>query len=218
MTARSVSWTDPARIAALLSQVSAERPSLAPSARSLLPAPGARLKASAPVKQAVSAPVKQAVAPPAPAVPEAPKVPVVEAPKVTAPPAPPVRTAPPKLVHTSENPADRIDMLLFWTLESYKCSGAFLADENGLTLGAHGITEAHVAIVGPLFASLAGIRSVPGIDASSGALWLGAQMMSWVEARNDRGGFCLGTVGAEALDSTSLALLKDALSDTIRGM
>jgi hypothetical protein len=65
-----------------------------------------------------------------------------------------------------------------------------------LTLAAHGITEAHVSIVGPLLRPV-GIRTVPD-RRLRGALWLGAQMMSWVEVRTERGGFCLGAVGEEA--------------------
>jgi hypothetical protein len=85
-------------------------------------------------------------------------------------------------------------------------------------LAAHGISEAHVALVGPLLATLMGIRSIPGIDATSGALWLGNNMMSWVEARSARGAFCLGVLGPEALSSSTLNLLKDALEYTVRGL
>lgn len=209
MTARSVSWIDPRKVAALLSQVSSERPSahkapvrpmgaiLPPKSRGGAPKPPARQPDAQPAKQGVSAPAT---------VPEPPKA-AVRKPAV-----------PPRLVHTSDNPSDRIDALVVWLLENYPCSGAFLADDNGLTLAAHGITEAHVSIVGPLLSSLVGIRSVPGIDATAGALWLGAQMMSWVEVRTERGGFCLGAVGDEALPPPALNQLKEALADTLIGM
>jgi len=124
----------------------------------------------------------------------------------------------PRLQQTSDNPSDRLDALVAWALDNYPCTGAFVADDNGLTLGAHGISEAHVSLVGPLLSALVSVRSIPGIDASSGALWLGAHMMSWVEARNQRGGFCLGTVGQEPLSTRELAQLKEALEITIRGL
>ena len=115
-------------------------------------------------------------------------------------------------------PTKKTYALLAWALDHHRCTGAFVADDNGLTLAAHGISEAHVAIVGPLLSSLAGIRTVPGIDATAGALWLGAQMMSWVEVRTERGGFCLGTVGDEALAPRALDRLKEALALTVRGL
>jgi hypothetical protein len=111
-----------------------------------------------------------------------------------------------------------LDALLAWTLDHQSCAGAFVADDNGLTLAAHGISEAHVSLVGPLLSALLAVRSIPGIDATSGALWLGTNMMSWVEARTARGGFCLGTVGAEALSTTALNQLKQALEVTVRDL
>jgi hypothetical protein len=122
------------------------------------------------------------------------------------------------LEHSSNNPSDMLDALLAWTLDHQNCAGAFVADDNGLTLAAHGITEAHVSLVGPLLSALLAVRSIPGIDATSGALWLGSNMMSWVEARTARGGFCLGTVGAEALSTTALNQLKQALEVTVRDL
>jgi hypothetical protein len=124
----------------------------------------------------------------------------------------------PRLEQTSDNPADRLDALVAWTLEHYTCAGVFVADDNGLTLAARGISEAHVSLVGPLLSALVGVRTIPGVDATSGSLWLGAQMMSWVEARTDRGGFCLGTVGEEALSTRAFAQLKEALETTVRGL
>lgn len=124
----------------------------------------------------------------------------------------------PRLVQTSDNPADRLDALVAWTLAHQACAGAFVADDNGLTLAAHGISEAHVSLVGPLLSALVGVRTVPGVDATAGALWLGAQMMSWVETRTTRGGFCLGTVGDEALSTRAFEQLKEALETTVRGL
>jgi hypothetical protein len=124
----------------------------------------------------------------------------------------------PKLEQTSDNPSDRLDALLAWTLDHQPCEGAFVADDNGLTLAAHGISEAHVALVGPLLSALVGVRSIPGVDATSGALWLGSSMMSWAEARTERGGFCLGTVGREPLSTEALNQLKEALELTVRGL
>ncbi|AGP37261.1 hypothetical protein [Sorangium cellulosum] len=124
----------------------------------------------------------------------------------------------PRLVQTSDNPSDRLDALVAWTLAHHACAGAFVADDNGLTLAAHGISEAHVSLVGPLLSALVGVRTVPGVDATAGALWLGAQMMSWVETRTARGGFCLGTVGDEALSTRALEQLKEALETTVRGL
>ncbi|MGK3962502.1 hypothetical protein WMF38_56510 [Sorangium sp. So ce118] len=147
--------------------------------------------------------------------------------RAPAPPAPapaPVKAAPaapkevPRLVQTSDNPADRLDTLVAWTLDHHACVGAFVADDNGLTLAAHGISEAHVSLVGPLLSALVGVRTIPGVDATAGALWLGAQMMSWVEARTTRGGFCLGTVGDEALSTRAFEQLKEALETTVRGL
>jgi hypothetical protein len=137
------------------------------------------------------------------------------------PPAParPKSQAPaPRLQQTSDNPSDRLDALLAWTLDYQRCAGAFIADDNGLTLAAHGISEAQVALVGPLLSALVAVRVIPGIDATAGALWLGNSMMSWVEARNERGGFCLGTVGPEPLSSRSFDQLKEALELTVRGL
>ena len=124
----------------------------------------------------------------------------------------------PRLEQLSDNPSDRLDALLAWTLDHQPCTGAFIADDNGLTLAAHGISEAHVSLVGPLLSALVAVRSIPGIDATSGALWLGANMMSWVEARTERGGFCLGAVGSEALSSRAFEQLKEALETTVRGL
>jgi hypothetical protein len=122
----------------------------------------------------------------------------------------------PRLEQTSDNPSDRLDALVAWTLDNHRCAGAFVADDNGLTLSAHGISEAHVSLVGPLLSALVGVRTIPGIDATAGALWLGAHMMSWVEARTERGGFCLGTVGEEPLSTRAFEQLKEALETTVR--
>jgi hypothetical protein len=124
----------------------------------------------------------------------------------------------PKLTHTSDNPSDQLDALIAWTLKYFPCTGAFIADDNGLTLAAHGISEAHVALVGPLLSSLVSIRSIPDIDGTSGALWLGSSMMSWAETRTERGGFCLGVLSAEAFPTRSLRQLKEALELTVRAL
>lgn len=144
---------------------------------------------------------------------------------VAAPPPVLVQAKPPepkpvsKLEQVSDNPSDRLDTLIAWTLDNYRCTGAFVADDNGLTLAAHGISEAHVSLVGPLFSALIGIRTIPGIDASSGTLLLGGgSMMSWVEGRTERGAFCLGAVGQEPFSTRALEQLKDALETTIRGL
>lgn len=137
---------------------------------------------------------------------------------VVAAPLPVVEPAPkdvPKLTHASDNPSDQLDALIAWTLKYFPCTGAFIADDNGLTLAAHGISEAHVALVGPLLSSLVSIRSIPDIDGTSGALWLGSSMMSWAETRTERGGFCLGVLSAEALPTRSLRQLKEALELTV---
>lgn len=118
----------------------------------------------------------------------------------------------------SGNPSDRLDALVGWTLDHQPCTGAFVADDNGLTLAAHGISEAHVALVGPLLNALVAVRAIPGVDASRGALWLGTNMMSWAETRTPRGGFCLGTVGPEALSTKELDELHEALDTTVRGL
>jgi len=192
MTARSVSWTDADRVALLLRQVSAPRH--APAAVAVNPmgfSSGATASRARPMPA-----VAQSVPRPKPAAPS---------------------TVPP-LQQTSDNPSDRLDALVAWTLDNYRCTGAFVADDNGLTLAAHGISEAHVSLVGPLLSALLGIRAIPGIDATSGALWLGANMMSWVEAHNERGGFCLGAVGEEALSTRAFEQLKVALETTVRGL
>jgi hypothetical protein len=190
MMGRSVSWTEPEKLAALLASVAPPRhPALVP----LVPAMGAtRAPGGTRARTA-------AATPPIPASP-APK-------KVT-----------PRLVQTSDNPSDRLDALVGWTLDHQPCTGAFVADDNGLTLAAHGISEAHVALVGPLLSALVAVRAIPGIDASRGALWLGTNMMSWVETRTERGGFCLGAVGREALSVEALDGLRDALDTTVRGL
>lgn len=132
--------------------------------------------------------------------------------------SPPAHKPIPKLQQTSDNPSDRLDALIAWSLDNFNCSGAFVADDNGLTLAAHGISEAHVALVGPLFSALVGIRTIPGVDGTTGALWMGANMMSWVEARGERGSFCLGLLGPEPLPTRSLEALKAALELTMRGL
>lgn len=193
MMDRSVSWTNAESIAALLARTSGPRRAVAQAIR------------NAPRFARSSAPVQPAQAPP-PAIVTAPPVVVAQ-----------VRIVP-KLEHPSDNPSDRLDALLAWTLDHQQCAGAFVADDNGLTLAAHGISEAHVALVGPLLSALMGVRSIPGIDATAGALWLGENMMSWVEARTERGGFCLGTVGAEALPTQALNQMKEALETTVQGL
>ncbi|WP_433936591.1 hypothetical protein AB3662_18115 [Sorangium cellulosum] len=191
MTVRSVSWTDAQRVSSLLAQVTAPRS----QERTTLVRP------MAPPRPAAQGKAAPAPAKPAPAKPG---------------PRPPKEV--PRLVQTSDNPADRLDTLVAWTLDHHACVGAFVADDNGLTLAAHGISEAHVSLVGPLLSALVGVRSIPGVDATAGALWLGAQMMSWVEARTARGGFCLGTVGDEALSTRAFEQLKEALETTLHGL
>lgn len=198
MTDRSVSWTDPESIARLLARATLPRRPTPLASRSNL-APRAR-SAPLPTRSAEPAPRPSTPAP---------------APTPVAAPAPPVVVVP-KLEHTSENPSDRIDALLAWTLDHQRCTGAFIADYNGLTLAAHGVSEAHVSLVGPLLSALVAVRSIPGIDATAGALWLGVNMMSWVETPTARGGFCLGTVGPEALSTEALEQLKQALQATVR--
>jgi hypothetical protein len=190
MMAQSVSWTDPKNVAALLSRVSgARRPALS------------IVQASARGGAAVTSETQARAAAPVLVAPKAPE------PKVV-----------PKLEQTSDNPSDRLDTLVAWTLDHHPCTGAFIADDNGLTLAAHGISEAHVSLVGPLLSALISVRSIPGVDATAGALLLGENMMSWVEARTERGGFCLGTVGAEPLSTLALEQLKEALELTLRGV
>ena len=192
MTDRSVSWTDAESIARLLARATAPRR-----------ATGSYGRGAPPARAALAAPAR----PPAPAPAPAPVL-AVPVPKPVVP-----RFEPP-----SDNPSDRLDALLAWTLDHQRCTGAFVADGNGLTLAAHGISEAHVSLVGPLLSALVAVRSIPGIDATAGALWLGANMMSWVEARTERGAFCLGTVGAEALSTEALEQLKQALEVTVQGL
>jgi len=202
MTDRSVSWTDAESIARLLVRATVPRRTAASFVRATSTARAARpLPAAAPPS---TAPVARVSTPP-----QAP-------PRVVPTSVPPPLV--PKLEQTSDNPSDRLDALLAWTLDHQRCTGAFVADDNGLTLAAHGISEAHVSLVGPLLSALVAVRSIPGIDATSGALWLGANMMSWVEARTERGGFCLGAVGAEALSTQALEQLKEALEVTVRGL
>jgi hypothetical protein len=200
MTARSVSWTDAESVARLLARASAPQ-------RASASAFG--LSANMPRAEVRPMPLPGAVSAPAPA-PRASSRPPARL-KSQAPSAP-------RLEQTSDNPSDRIDALLAWTLDHQRCIGAFIADDNGLTLAAHGISEAHVSLVGPLLSALVSVRSVPGIDATAGALWLGTNMMSWVEARTERGGFCLGTVGPEALSTRAFEQLKEALQTTLIGL
>lgn len=192
--ARSVSWTNAESVALLLARATAPRRSAVTAA--------AAGGAFGTARTAASAAPRASVVPAAAAV----------RPKTQPPPAVP------RLEQLSENPSDRLDALLAWTLDHHPCTGAFVADDNGLTLSAHGISEAHVSLVGPLLSALVAVRSIPGIDATAGALWLGTNMMSWVEARTERGGFCLGAVGAEALSTQALEQLKAALETTVRGL
>lgn len=200
MTDRSVSWTDPDSVAKLLARATAPRRVASTIAR----VTAAARAVARPAPRASTPPTRISIPAPAPVAP--------------APVAPPPPKVVPKLEHNSDNPSDRLDALMAWTLDHQPCIGAFVADDNGLTLAAHGITEAHVSLVGPLLSALVSVRSVPGIDASSGALWLGENMMSWVETRTERGGFCLGTVGAEPLSTEALGHLKEALEVTVRGL
>lgn len=209
MTDRSVSWTDPDSVARLLARASAPRraaatfPRVAPAVARVVRAPSARPSAP-PAKVSIPAP------PPTPVI-------ATQLEPVAKTIAPEERVVP-KLEHVSDNPSDRLDSLLAWTLDHQPCTGAFIADDNGLTLAAHGISEAHVALVGPLLSALVSVRSIPGVDATAGALWLGSNMMSWVEARTERGGFCLGAVGAEPLSTEALNQLKQALEITVQGL
>ena len=201
MADRSVSWTDAESVSLLLSRATAPRRT-APHVFGVGVRTLARSMPAPPAPAALEpapAPVARSVPPPAPARPKS------QAPA-------------PRLLQTSDNPSDRLDALLAWTLDYQRCTGAFIADDNGLTLAAHGISEAHVSLVGPLLSALVSVRIIPGIDATAGALWLGNNMMSWVEARNDRGGFCLGTVGLEPLSSRAFEQLKEALELTLRGL
>jgi hypothetical protein len=200
MTDRSVSWTDAESVARLLARATAPRRVAAAFAR----VTSAARSAKAPPRP--STPPTRVSSPPPP-----PPAPAVVA-------APPPPKAVPKLEQQSDNPSDRLDALLAWTLDHQRCEGAFVADDNGLTLAAHGISEAHVSLVGPLLSALAGVRNIPGIDATAGALWLGSNMMSWVEVRTERGGFCLGALGAEALSTEAFNQLKEALEVTVRGL
>lgn len=193
MTARSVSWTDPKSIALLLERASG-------SSR------GARSPAAAGTRGTARSTTVERPRP-APVEARPPVVPKPPEPKVT-----------PKLEQTSDNPSDRLDTLVAWTLDHQPCTGAFVADDNGLTLAAHGISEAHVSLVGPLLSALVSIRSIPGINATAGALLLGENIMSWVEARTERGGFCLGAVGPEPLSALALEQLKEALELTLQGL
>jgi hypothetical protein len=202
MTDRSVSWTDAESIARLLARATVPRRATTSFGRATPPA------RSAP---AVPAPVRPSALPGA----RASTLPRAPSPVVAAPPPKPVV---PRFEPPSDNPSDRLDALLAWTLDYQRCTGAFVADDNGLTLAAHGISEAHVSLVGPLLSALVAVRSIPGIDATAGALWLGANMMSWVEARSERGAFCLGTVGPEALSTEALEQLKQALEVTVQGL
>jgi hypothetical protein len=192
---RSVSWTDAKSVALLLARATAPRRGAVSTSAGY---GGARAEAARGVRTPVA--LASAVEP---AVSQAkPQQPAVV----------------PRLEQLSDNPSDRLDALLAWTLDHHRCTGAFVADDNGLTLSAHGISEAHVSLVGPLLSALVGVRSIPGIDATAGALWLGTNMMSWVETRTERGGFCLGAVGAEALSTQALEQLKEALELTVRGL
>jgi hypothetical protein len=199
MTDRSVSWTDADSVARLLARATAPRRVVA-------------------VARATSARSVKAPTPVRPSTPARPSSPPPPKPTPSALPAPPAKAVVPQLEQPSDNPSDRLDALLAWTLDHQRCNGAFVADDNGLTLAAHGISEAHVSLVGPLLSALVAVRSIPGVDATAGALWLGSNMMSWVEARTERGGFCLGTVGAEALSTEAFNQLKEALELTVRGL
>ena len=191
MKHRSVSWTDADSLALLLARATGPRRSL-----SVVATRGeARVEGSQTVRTPTPVSLPSIVS------------------RKTQPPA-----AVPRLEQASDNPSDRLDTLLAWTLDHHRCTGAFVADDNGLTLAAHGISEAHVALVGPLLSALVAVRSIPGIDATAGALWLGTNMMSWVEARTQRGGFCLGAVGSEPLSSLALEQLKAALELTVSGI
>lgn len=202
MTARSVSWTDAESVARLLARATAPRRAGVAAATFARATPGARSVRPTAARPSTP-PARLPVPEPAPA------------PVIVAQPEPrPV----PKLVQLSDNPSDRLDTLMAWTLDNQPCTGAFVADDNGLTLAAHGISEAHVSLVGPLLSALMGVRTIPGIDATAGALWLGSNMMSWVEARTERGAFCLGAVGAEALSTEALNQLKEALEVTVRDL
>ncbi|MES1185218.1 MAG: hypothetical protein ABUL60_15510 [Myxococcales bacterium] len=195
MTHRSVSWTDAESVAQLLARATGPKRTV----------PGGAVARLAPAMPAAATVAKPRLA-------SVPPVAGAGARGVEA------SAAVPRLQQYSDNPSDRLDLLLAWTLDHQRCTGAFIADDNGLTLAAHGISEAHVSLVGPLLSALLAVRSIPGVDATAGALWLGTNMMSWVEARTHRGGFCLGTVGPEALSTQALEQLKDALETTVRGL
>ena len=105
MTDRSVSWTDDDRVASLLSRVGAARRT-APVAR------GSSITFGGNGAQARPLPAG-----------------LVAEPRKSLPPKPV-----PKVIQTSDYPSDRLDTLVAWTLDYHRCTGAFVADDNGLTL------------------------------------------------------------------------------------
>ncbi len=160
----------------------------------------------------------------APARDEAPPAPAVGAPLRMAPSAAPTRPthervaprATTSLRFSSDNPVLRLDELLAWTLETFACAGAFVADEHGLTLAAEGIRDDRVALVGPLLEALDRVRVIEEVDAMSGSLRLRDQTLNWVQARFPSRSFCLGVVTNEALPHVDSIRLRDALAETLK--
>src|SRR4051812_47250029 len=106
MMGQSVSWTNPKTIAALLARVAgAPRP----PALGSRPAQAAALLEPAPVVVPVIAPALPVILPG---------------------PRPAARREVPRLEQLSDNPSDRLDALLAWTLDNFPSSGAFVADDN----------------------------------------------------------------------------------------
>src|SRR5687768_11379994 len=101
---RSVSWTDAKSVALLLARATAPRQ----GALSGVAASGGR--------RAEAARVVSAPRPAAPATEPAISPPKAQAPAVV-----------PRLEQLSDNPSDRLDALLAWTLDHHRCTGAFVA-------------------------------------------------------------------------------------------
>lgn len=197
MTNRSLSWTDRDAVASLLDAVA--------------PAPeSARLGGSRSTAAGVTPPRPQPI-PPRAVVPSPVRVP----PPAAAVPVPQPRE--PELVLPDTGVADRLDALLAWVMQVTQCSGAFVADEHGLTLAAIGVSDAVVSVVGPLMTAVTATRRVPGVEGRAGAIDLSEQSLSWADIPSLQGGFCVGVVATEVVPMKLMRRIAEAARSALGG-
>ena len=194
MTSPSLSWTDRAHVARLLDALDGT--------------------AAPPARPASSISHPRSSAEPSPKATHAP-LPVVPPPVVSPPVVPPPVRATPELILPSTGIADRLDALLDWAAEVVGTPAVFVADEQGLTLAAIGVSDAVVSVVGPLMGALGAARMIPGVQGRMGSVLLDEDTLCWADAITSRGTFCIGVVARDVLPNAQMRVLSRALTRTL---